>query len=632
MAFSGLQASESVGVNGSGEPGIIHRAAFVIRLTRHCRHPGRMIDGVHQAIRRPVGRRPDNLDGRRDLIDDHQYVKVTVPPLLPVPGITSNPGGCGRNSCDGYAPGRGRAARNPGGCHRGTYALCHGSDRFAERPPSRRGHPNGSTTQPANDSALHDGVSDTVLLTVRSGSSFLAARKTRMMWVLWNYRWCRQTPGDGREAVPLGVELHVTQETDLRQALSPLAVQVLHFLSLTQPDVDAVVAAGLSTNPVLITGPPSRCRWCAERLRSGRCPRCAGTAQLAGEPAAAVDVMERLRLQARLLVSARLTPLVELVIEQLDDGGLLRIELGALADVVGAPTADVQVVIDAVRAAGPAGVASASPMECLRVQAQWHARHGSPPLLAPIVEHHLSAVADGDHLRIAAALGASIGEVDAAVKFLRARLRPSAFTGAGADRAVAPPDVIVRRREGDRLDVEVLGAADLGLGLDGELVNIPVAGEAAVWLAERASDARSLMDMVDRRAAAMRRVADGAVQAQRGFVLFGPRAHVPLTRTALAQALDLHPSTVSMAVQGALVAMPDRRVVPLAAFFGGAVSVQAYLADLLASADPPANDAEACTRLTAAGYRIARRTVAKYRLALQPSGTPDGSPLRKRTV
>lgn len=432
--------------------------------------------------------------------------------------------------------------------------------------------------------------------------------------------------GAGRQEVGL----HVAQVNELHQALSPLAIQVLRLLSLSQADIDVVVAAGVSANPILSAGPPVRCRWCAERLRFGRCPRCTGNAPLADEPAALVGPVERLRRESRLLVPARLRPAVELVIDDLDGSGLLRTERDELAHAVGVSPADLNAAIEAVRAAGPAGVAAANPRECLMEQARWHVDHGGPPLLVSIVKDHLSQVADGDHQQIALSLNASVGDVDAAVSFLRARMRPSAFAGNVEVLSPAPPDVIVRRADGDRLVVEVLGAADLGLELDREFVDSAVTGEAADWLAAQVADARSLVEMVDRRAAALRRVANGAVQVQREFVLSGRRAHVPLTRTALARALELHPSTVSRAVRGTVVALPDQQVIPLAAFFGGAVSVRECLAELLSSDDPPGSDSEACRRLALAGYYVARRTVAKYRLALQASGRTDGSPLRIR--
>ena len=163
------------------------------------------------------------------------------------------------------------------------------------------------------------------------------------------------------------------------------------------------------------------------------------------------------------------------------------------------------------------------------------------------------------------------------------------------------------------LEVHVLGTTDLGLVLDEELAAAP-AGAAAEWLAAHVADAKSLLELVDRRAGTLQRVANAAVRYQRGFVLGGPAAHRPLSRSALARALGLHPSTVSRAVQGAVVALPpDGRVRPLADFFGGAVAARETLAALLAESDPPRTDAEAAARLAAAGHTVARRTVAKYR-------------------
>jgi RNA polymerase sigma-54 factor len=209
------------------------------------------------------------------------------------------------------------------------------------------------------------------------------------------------------------------------------------------------------------------------------------------------------------------------------------------------------------------------------------------------------------------------------VVFLRARLRPSALTaGTGRRPAAEPPDVIVRSRDGD-LDVTVLGAADLGLGMDGELATLAHTGIAGTWLAERRADARALLDIVDRRASALRRVATAVVHAQREYVLHGPSAHRPLTRAAVAGALGLHPSTVSRAVQGTLVALPDGQVQPLSAFFGSAVAAVECLAQLLASNDPPHSDADAAARLRLAGYAVARRTVAKYRHQLGSQASPE---------
>jgi RNA polymerase sigma-54 factor len=192
-------------------------------------------------------------------------------------------------------------------------------------------------------------------------------------------------------------------------------------------------------------------------------------------------------------------------------------------------------------------------------------------------------------------------------------------------RAGAPPDVIVRR-QGDVLEVVVLDVADLGLGVDPELGGLRPAGEGGTWLADRCADARALLDIVDRRAGALRRVAIAVVHAQQDFVLHGRPAHRPLTRAAVAADLGLHPSTVSRAVQGAVVAMPDGGVLALSAFFGRAVAVVECLAGMLASDDPPRSDADAASRLALAGHVVARRTVTKYRRLLDVAAAGRGKP------
>jgi RNA polymerase sigma-54 factor len=425
------------------------------------------------------------------------------------------------------------------------------------------------------------------------------------------------------EAAASRFGLRMTEEFGHQQLLSPMAVQVLASLALNQTEVDALVAARAAENPLLVVGPPRRCRWCARGLRLGRCPQCAQGTVLVREPVAVMNEREELRVQARLLVRPAVAPLVDLVVAQLDGRGLLSAPSTAQAACTAGQWAE---AVLAVQAAGPPGIAAPDVRSCLLAQAEWHASRGGPALLVPIVDRHLGRVAAGEHAAIAAALDASIAEVDGAVAFLRARLHPSAMaTATVAVEVGAPPDIIVRR-QGDGLDVIVLGATDLGLGVDPELDALRPVDGAGVWLVERRVDARALLDLVDRRASALRRVAGVVVHVQRDFVLHGRTAHRPLTRAAVADALGVHPSTVSRAVQGAVVAMPDGGVLPLAAFFGTAVAVVDCLARMLASTNPPRSDADAAVRLGLAGHVVARRTVAKYRHLLDAAVVGGAKP------
>ena len=145
--------------------------------------------------------------------------------------------------------------------------------------------------------------------------------------------------------------------------------------------------------------------------------------------------------------------------------------------------------------------------------------------------------------------------------------------------------------------------------------------EARAWWSDRVNDARALLDLLDRRATALCRIATALTELQADFIRDGETAHRPLTRTELAARLSLHPSTVSRAVQNAVAALPGHRTLPLSAFFGGAVAARDQLARLLAADSAPNSDAETVERLAELGFDVARRTVAKYRLQLSAAGT-----------
>ena len=120
----------------------------------------------------------------------------------------------------------------------------------------------------------------------------------------------------------------------------------------------------------------------------------------------------------------------------------------------------------------------------------------------------------------------------------------------------------------------------------------------------------------------LQRVAEYAVERQQDFLVDGETALKPLTRAEVAAALELHESTVSRAVAGKYVLLPDQTIVPLSRFFGVSGGVDGELRKLLESADGPMSDQRLADRLREAGYPIARRTVAKHRARLGFTAAP----------
>ncbi len=114
----------------------------------------------------------------------------------------------------------------------------------------------------------------------------------------------------------------------------------------------------------------------------------------------------------------------------------------------------------------------------------------------------------------------------------------------------------------------------------------------------------------------MRRLMQIIAEGQREFILGGDGDLHPTTRVQIAEALGLHESTISRAVAGKSVSLPDGRIVPLAKFFDRSLSVRDRVRCLIERETDALTDDALAAALSAEGVNIARRTVAKYRKML----------------
>jgi RNA polymerase sigma-54 factor len=100
---------------------------------------------------------------------------------------------------------------------------------------------------------------------------------------------------------------------------------------------------------------------------------------------------------------------------------------------------------------------------------------------------------------------------------------------------------------------------------------------------------------------------------QRNYILEGDAAMLPLTRAQLAVELEVHESTISRAVAGKAVQLPNKKIVPLAKWFDRSLNVRTALLQIISQEQQPLSDTEIMDRLADQGFAVARRTVAKYR-------------------
>ena len=113
--------------------------------------------------------------------------------------------------------------------------------------------------------------------------------------------------------------------------------------------------------------------------------------------------------------------------------------------------------------------------------------------------------------------------------------------------------------------------------------------------------------------AAMKLLLEKLVVIQKEYIIAGDKQMAPLTRARLAKELGLHESTISRAVSGKTIQLPNRKIVPLSIFFDRSLSLRTIIKEMIEKEDSPLTDTEIKDKLEEEGISIARRTVAKYR-------------------
>ncbi len=428
----------------------------------------------------------------------------------------------------------------------------------------------------------------------------------------------------------------VQLKTELRQELrlTPQLLQSMEVLQMTSQELLEYISRQAEENPLLDqSGPPEeayealrrQAGWIGGGLGSRGAFFHEETAPEAGredpESLAAFlrDQLHRLRLPGPL--KALCEYLAELVDE---DGYLSQEDLDGVA-ALKIPQALTDQALDTLQSLDPPGVGARSLSECLLLQLS--RREGANPAAMAVAARFLPELGRKRYAAIARKLSLPVEAVREAERVI-ASLDPRpgrAFQSAGPT-AYIRPDVFIAELEGEWravLNDYYLPRVSVN-GYYLRLLRESDEKETRDYLRQKLRQAKWLLDSLERRGSTLRRCAEALLEAQRPFFAGETVELAPMTLSQLAERLELHPSTVSRAVQGKYLQC-RRGTYPLRYFFSrpvsGGVSRQAAKQALLAlirEEDPrrPCSDQALCGLLEGRGIRIARRTVTKYRLEL----------------
>jgi len=347
--------------------------------------------------------------------------------------------------------------------------------------------------------------------------------------------------------------------------------------------------------------------------------------------AATTSLREHLSWQLGLMsIPERDRTLVQCLIDALDDDGYLTQSLEDLAETL-PPELEIeleelQIALNHLQYFDPTGVGARNAQECLTLQLEALPADDTQILALKIVRKHLDLLAGRDFLKIKRLIECDDDQLREA-QFLIRSLNPRPGSQyASLDARYITPDVVVRKIRG-QWTVNVNSDAFPRLRINSMYAQI-LSRQRGSGLAGQLQEARWLIKNVQQRFDTILRVAQSIVDRQRQFFDHGEVAMRPLVLREIADILGLHESTVSRVTTQKYMATP-RGIFELKYFFGShvatdaggacsATAIRALIKQLIGAEDPkkPLSDSQLSEVLGQQGIVVARRTIAKYREAL----------------
>jgi RNA polymerase sigma-54 factor len=336
--------------------------------------------------------------------------------------------------------------------------------------------------------------------------------------------------------------------------------------------------------------------------------------------------LELARLEPRQLAIARA------IVDAISEGGYLTESLDEIANTlrpeVECGADEIERVLGLVQALDPAGVGARSVGECIELQLrQLEPETPGLGLAVRIARQHLERVADRELTLLRRELHTSEEELAAALALVRAcHPRPGAVVSAGAAEYVIP-DVFVRRTE-HGWSVEINSATLPRVRLNQGYASLIGRNASHATMRAQLQEARWLLKSLEIRNETLMKVARSIVERQTAFLEHGEEHMRPMILKDIAEAIEMHESTISRVTSGKYMHTP-RGVFELRYFFSSQVegadgsgtsstAIRAKIRKLIKEedAEAPLSDGRIAELLSGEGIPVARRTVAKYREAM----------------
>lgn len=332
--------------------------------------------------------------------------------------------------------------------------------------------------------------------------------------------------------------------------------------------------------------------------------------------------------------------------DMLSETGYLVGDLDEVAESLGCPRMRVDAVLRQLQGLEPTGVFATDLAECLALQLKEKNRFD--PAMAALLDN-LEMLAAGDIRGLRDVCGVDQEDLVEMIAELRA-LDPKPGLKFGSEVAqTVVPDVFVSRRPDGGWQVE-LNSETLPKVLVNNRYYSVIAKksrnrEEKEFLSDCLNSANWLIKSLDQRAQTILKVATALVEEQEMFFSQGIEFLRPLNLKTIAEAISMHESTVSRVTSNKYLACA-RGVFEMKYFFTSAIgstsggdfhsaaAVRHKLKQLIDEEDPNRilSDDKIVELMKQQGIDIARRTVAKYRDAMNIPSSVERRRLKKQLV
>ncbi|WP_189378424.1 RNA polymerase factor sigma-54 [Thalassotalea profundi] len=327
------------------------------------------------------------------------------------------------------------------------------------------------------------------------------------------------------------------------------------------------------------------------------------------------------------------------IIDAIDDAGYLTVSAEDILESVGVDDVEldeVEAVIKRINMFDPVGVGARSIAECLLIQLNQFDK--STPWLEEsklVIRDYIDLLGSRDYRQLMRKARLKEDELREVIRLIQTLdPRPGDSVIKGEDQYVIP-DVSVEKKNG-RWVVELNPDTAPKLSVNQQYASMARSMKSSTdsqFIRSNLQEAKWFIKSLESRNDTLLKVSNCIVQRQQGFFEHGPEAMRPMVLNDIAEAVDMHESTISRVTTQKYMHTP-RGIFELKFFFSSHVStenggecsstaIRALIKKLVAAEVPakPLSDSKMAELLAEQGINVARRTIAKYResLSIPPS-------------